>query len=324
MTDIALHFSTGDAAIDARLQAIVARYEAAFPARICGYYLFGSHADGSAVPASDLDLVVVFRGEGATREAVAAATDLAAVWSRERGTHLDVLVLGEGALRRVGHFRVKHGSVPLYGEDIRAALPAIAHEAYVRTYARAPVGYAARGFRHADRLAYPLTYPDPTTPFCGYVLDDPAPLKALVAAACWCASLLVTFEVGLTVATKADGVVLYRSHLGGPWADYLDTLYDHGKQRWGYRLPEATDERALLRDLCRRHLAFENHYFARYRRYLLDALGGDDPAGRRFAAEQLWAVRYPDAAVRAALVARAADDDATVRAAARRARAGSA
>lgn len=60
-------------------------------------------------------------------------------------------------------------------------------------------------------------------------------MNAIVVAACWGASLLAAFETGLSVVTKAASVGLYRDHLGGPWAAYLATRYDHGKRHWGYR-----------------------------------------------------------------------------------------
>ena len=50
----------------------------------------------------------------------------------------------------------------------------------------------------------------------------------------------------------------------------------------------------ILRDLCRKTLAFENHYLALYRDYLLELLRGDEPARRLFAAGRLKDVVYPD------------------------------
>ena len=109
-----------------------------------------------------------------------------------------------------------------------------------------------------------------------------------------------TANVVLTIATKAASVELYREHVGGPWADYLAALYEQGKRRWGYQIPETVGDRAALRILCRHYLAFENHYFARYRRFLLDTLRRDDPASRRYAAARLGEIHYPDEEVRAA------------------------
>jgi hypothetical protein len=48
-------------------------------------------------------------------------------------------------------------------------------------------------------------------------------------------------------------------------------------------------------------LAFENHYLAIYRDYLLEQLRGDDPGRQLFAAERLRDVVYPDQELRSAL-----------------------
>jgi predicted nucleotidyltransferase len=53
---------TGDAAVGETLGDTIAAFEAAFPGRVRGYYVEGSHADGTGIATSDLDLTVVFRG----------------------------------------------------------------------------------------------------------------------------------------------------------------------------------------------------------------------------------------------------------------------
>jgi hypothetical protein len=313
MADISLQFTTGDEPTDALLLDIVAVYEGTFPANVVSYYLFGSYADGSAVAASDIDLILVFRGDQPDAATVQRVREVAAAWSRQRGPHLDTLPLGEGPLRRDGHFRVKHGSVLLHGDDLRADLPDIPLAAYLRDYARAPLGYAVEGFRHADRLAFPLTYPDPDDEFRGYVLANREPVKAFVSAACWDASLLVTLITGRTVASKGESVRLYRECIGGAWADFVTTLYAHDKRRWSYAVPTAPDERQLLRRLCRDYLALENHYFGHYRRYLLAELASDDRARVGVAVQRCGVILYPDLEIAVALTALCVDSDAELR-----------
>jgi predicted nucleotidyltransferase len=60
MDQIALLSSTHDEGADRLLRQIVAAYEAAFPGRVRGYYVLGSYAQGTALPASDLDVAVMF------------------------------------------------------------------------------------------------------------------------------------------------------------------------------------------------------------------------------------------------------------------------
>lgn len=301
MDNITLHFTTGEATIDALLRTIVAHIEATWPGRVSGYYLFGSHAEGSAIPASDIDIILVWRGAALAAVETAQLKDFAANWSRRHGIPLDLLPLAEEPLRREGHFRIKHGSVLLHGDDLRAILPDLSLTAYLSTYTRAPFGYAAEGFRHTDRLIFPLAYPDRRAPFYGYVLDNHELLKALVAAACWDASLLVSLETGRVIRSKSESVQLYRTSIGGVWADYVETLYEHGKHQWHYAVPIVLGEHRLLRKLCQEYLPFENYYFARYRRYLLDELTQGDRKRTLLAAQRLEAIVYSDDEVTNAL-----------------------
>ena len=52
MAAIALLTSTGQRSVDGILRGVVGLFEAVFPDRVRGYYLGGSYADGTAVPAS--------------------------------------------------------------------------------------------------------------------------------------------------------------------------------------------------------------------------------------------------------------------------------
>ena len=65
-------------------------------------------------------------------------------------------------------------------------------------------------------------------------------------------------------------------------------------------IPEHPADQQLLRDLCRYTLAFENHYFQHYRRYLLDLLHHTED-DQQFAAERLTQVIYADAEMVTAL-----------------------
>jgi len=62
MSDVVLAASTGDENVDALLREVISRVEQALPERIRGYYVVGSHADGSALLASDIDLTIVVKG----------------------------------------------------------------------------------------------------------------------------------------------------------------------------------------------------------------------------------------------------------------------
>jgi hypothetical protein len=235
----------------------------------------------------------------------------------------DLPAFSERHLLATGHHRIKTASVLLAGADIRDRMPPMTLSAYLRTYWHAPYAYMAQVFRGTDLLRFPLTYPDTDGEFFGYDRQDDAPqggdtrsTKALVATVCWIATMLVGFQTGLMIGTKAESVRAYREMIGGPWADFVERMYAQGKEEWRYRVPERTADRARLRDLCARLPAFENHYLTVYRSWLLDQLHDADGATQRFVALRLGEVRYPDAAVQEALVALTAHTDASVRAAA--------
>lgn len=319
MSDIALLETTGDQQIDALLRGIIGVLEAAFPDRIRGYYLFGSYADGSGMPTSDIDLFIVPKGrftvdEEGRRERIGRSCALLSSRS------IDLIAVGEEMLFREGLFRLEAGSRLIYGVDIRDRLPRQSLDQYLRRYVQAPWDYItqvlrARAFRESGYLVYPLQYPDPAAEFYGY--DQPrlphrqesAPnMKALVATACWIATVIVGLRAGRTVAAKSASVRLYQELIGDEWAGWLEALYEWGNRRWSYLIPEAPSERRLLRDLCARMLAFENVYLTLYRDYLLAQLRRGS-ADRSSAVKRLSEVLYPDDEVIAALQAVAGDDD---------------
>jgi hypothetical protein len=85
--------------------------------------------------------------------------------------------------------------------------------------------------------------------------------------------------------------------IGDRWTLLIETLSTKGKGAWGYRVPDDAADHTLLRSLCRETLAFENHYLACYRAYLLALPRQGDEASVRFAIERLGTVLYPDAEV---------------------------
>lgn len=324
-----LLFTTGDERIDEILRGVVTIFTSAFPERIQSCYLFGSHADGSAVPSSDIDLFVVFAGDVAGDEK-SRARMIARGCGLISPVQLDILVVSEADLLRDGHFRIEHGSTLIWGDDLRDRLPKQSIAAYLSKYTHGPYAYMAQVHRHTDQITVPLDYPDPAGEFFGYDKDFLPPssnrlapahnIEALVATACWIASILIGLETGRMVHTKAESARLYRECVGDEWADFVEEVYEQGKRRWGYLVPTDEAERQALRDLCRRMLAFENHYLSRYRDYLLRQIREGSHDERLEAVQRLgsW-VRYPDDEVKAALEQLAADQDEPIRSAARQA-----
>lgn len=325
MAAIPLLLTTGDSRRDARLRDVVALVEEALPGRIRSYYLFGSVADGSAVATSDLDLFLV-AATPLTADEEARLADIART-AMSLGGGVDLAVIDEGTLLREGHFRIAAGGRLLHGVELRPRIPPTSLSAYLRRYAQAPWDYIAQVLRReaflaAGYLAYPLRHPDPGGEFYGYDRprlphgDEPLPnIHALVATACWIATVAVALHAGRMVPAKSASVRNYGEVIGDAWAPWLEELYDTGRRRWEYRVPDDPAGRRHLRDLCGPMLAFENHYLRLYRRFLLSELGQGAEA-RLAAARRLGEATFPDPALREALAGLANDDDQRMREAA--------
>src|SRR5688500_14878128 len=55
--------STGFDQVDQVVREIIGLVEPGFPGRVYSYYLVGSYAVGEPVPASDIDLIILFKDE---------------------------------------------------------------------------------------------------------------------------------------------------------------------------------------------------------------------------------------------------------------------
>lgn len=317
---LTLRASSGDARIDCILRGIVGIYETAFPGRVRGYYLTGSFADGSSVGISDLDLMLLFKGALSEAEKE-RARDLERHCGWLSPVRLDLWFVGETSLAREA-VALKLGSLPVYGEDVRERLALPPLPIYTRDAMDFGQYFLRWVLRRAERLRFPLDYPDPGGAFYGYdtvrVPEWYPPgttrgIKELVTSATRAATGLVALQAGRYAGTKSGGILAYRQSVGGEWADYLDELYASGKQRWRYSVPDAPDERERLRLLCARTLDFERHFFAVLRDMLLVSARSPDVEARVFAAERLAALLYTDDDTLATLRALRADSVARVR-----------
>ena len=111
--------------------------------------------------------------------------------------------------------------------------------------------------------------------------------------ACRIGTALLAFKTDCSVSTKRESVQTYRELINDEWASFLQAMFEKGKVRWGYNLPEQIEERAQLRVLCERMLPFENYYLRANRAYLLAQLGSHNEAARQFAVQGLKQVIYP-------------------------------
>ena len=298
--------STGDDRADAILCGAVSLWEAVFPERIRGYYLSGSYANASATPTSDLDLTIVFKDHYRSQvESDLAQQVCAAIEALHPAIFVDIRYLSEQSLQQADRVSValqlKMSSCLMYGEDIRDQITAIPDARYVRDAMHIPYFGSRFGRPHLDVLTFPLDYPDPNGRFYGYdgwSLAIPGDMeqagtKMLVVIVGRIATAIVALQSGAYVGTKGDSVTLYRKHIHDQWTDFVEQVYEACKVRWQYRIPTNTNDQEQLRALCQRALGFENHFFALYRSYLLDALHTSQPEDQLRAVERFGQMIYP-------------------------------
>jgi hypothetical protein len=302
-----LRASSGDEQIDAITSGMIAVLETHFPKRIRGYYFEGSCADGGLTPLSDIDLCVVFVAAQTAIEQHDFTT-LRAALNRISPRGLDLSYSDEATLLHADQLRfepdwqpvlgaitLKCASLPIYGADIRSAIPFVPHEVYRRTMMHFPYLVLAGQRGSPAQLPFPLTYPDPSDPFFGYTARKlraadgtlVVSTKRLVHASGFIATALVALRTSLYVDDKRAAISPYHRHIGDAWAAHLEAIHQQCRLQWGYRIPETEAERELLRELCRTQLAFENHFLALYRDYLLAEQQSDQGQAREVARERL-------------------------------------
>jgi predicted nucleotidyltransferase len=290
---------TGIPRVDDILRGVVGIYEAVFAGRVCSYYLEGSYAAGSQVPASDIDMFVLFDGkfEAGEEERARSVREACRLLSPIR---LDLPARALTGLQAEEPFVIRYASTLVYGRDVASELSLPPAVEYARQISEAPHLFIQE-LRDGRRLMLPLDYPDPAGEFFGY--DRPLGqagyptdlgLKKWVLVVCWIATALVAIEAEQVTLRKDEAPAMYRAHIGDGWADFVDQVYHLGKESWRYLLPESPSDRAALRRLCRRTLALENHFMDVYRRQLLAELASDEPARQSDALRRLLRAQFDD------------------------------
>lgn len=315
MVQLELIESTGDRRHDQVALGVVGTFEIAFPGRVRGYYLRGSHASGSSIAGSDLDLFVIFKDRFADRDEYDRAHALCGHCARLAPVLLEIVLTGERGLRRPDAVAValnlKLATRLLYGDDIRAELPAFDADTYVRSVVHTPYfSYTFPAQRpNAGPLIYPLQHIDPNGPFFGYDqwtmpdadgIDQPS-TKLLIASVGWTATAIIALRSGQYVRDKAACVALYQQHVADEWTDLVTQVHDLCRNRWRYHLPAAEVDRQKLHSLCGRALDFQNHFLALYRQYQLAELASGDVDRQQLAVHRLRQIVFSDPEVTSAV-----------------------
>jgi len=334
----ALLASTGDDRVDEFLRDTIVMFERDYPGRVKACYIVGSYAYGAAAPSSDLDLTVVFRDafldDTERRRATQSFLDHAAGWPGALDTNLqdEVTLRHTNGDSPVGPM-LKYGSLLVYGDDIRDALPVLPVANWARRATHSGYWCIARGDGQPPIVTYPLTYPDPEGEFYGYDAPDHAPdviapdrgrvrrsnhsdqpgTRSLVTGLLWAATGLIAHRAQVYVLRKRDVPALYAQHIGGEWASLLEELYRRCRNEWEYVVPAKLAQRAQLRALCSHVPGFENHVLAQYRESLPDALHAGSDHDKLYALRFLRLKPFRDDDVIAVLVSMRTDGNAEVR-----------
>jgi hypothetical protein len=297
MVTIQLANPTGNSRVDECLRAYIALIEVVFPRRMRAYYLLGSYADNTAVPTSDVDLFVVSKEpfDPAEHELYG---HIAHQCSLLAGVLFQTGVVDEAHLGGLPGLATSRLFV--YGEDVGDRIPPLQPGDSVRKSLSSAVHVLCEVHDQSPPLAVPLTYPDPEGEFFGYERNGmPAPggwngpgTKKLINAVSMAAGALVAIHSGQAVVRRSDCVTMYRIHVGDVWSDFIELVCAFRTPETGYAMPVDGDNRKRLRRLCAEMPAFENQFFKQYREYLLAQLDSLDDVQKRWAVEQLAAVKF--------------------------------
>jgi hypothetical protein len=299
---------TENMAVNSVLFGFIGLCQMAFPKRLRACFLMGSHATGDAVADSDIDLLLVFKerfleGEEARHEHFRRSVTLMARFP------LDLSAVDETRLMADGGVNLKRASLLLAGEDIRERVPLMPLDKWLRFSMHRPYIFMerARARAEGEPLRYPLGPPDSRGALYGYdhsaVMDAQGiphrGFKELVTLA----SRLATAEVALAgrhVFSKRDAIEAHRQHVNNERTLLFEQI-NVCRKRWGYRVPEASEDQEHLRSLCARMLEAENHFLGLYKDYLLAELQRGEVRDRVLAAQRLGEILYPGPEVPAAL-----------------------
>ncbi len=265
---------TTRAQIDSILRHLIAAYEGAFAECELSYYLIGSWAEGEANALSNIDVAIVWTPAELTEDHRAHAERILARLASPIRLDVGMMVEHDVPASPIG-VNLKLSSTHLSGPDIRERLPLPPLEQYTQSAVEAAYVFMSRILRGTE-ASDDINYPDPEDEFFGYArkrveawypAEITSGLKEWVSTATRIVRALVAMQHGRYVGSKGEAIAAYRTDIGDDWSPYLSTLYGKGKIEWAYRVPDDEDERVLLRELCRRFLAFERHFLAAARQY---------------------------------------------------------
>lgn len=297
---------------------VISRFEAAFPAATISYYVEGSHADGSAIPTSDLDLIIVF-GSMMNEAEESKANQLMTQLESDSPIELDIELAEQSQLRQSANPMFKLGSVLIYGEEIRETIPLMPIDLWARERMHAAYWLLINVFERPKPVRAPLDFPKPEALYLGYVnrpmqLGDGSKVmttRNLIRVTGWMTTARIAYEAKKYVVRKRECYSTYKQAIGDEWTELLGRIDQRCRTEWHYRIPANVAEQQELRSILEQVLDYENHFLAVYRRFLLQALASSDAEAIMSALRFLRQVPFADANVIQAvrLLGESQDDD---------------
>ena len=274
MSDVVLKTPTGNPMVDTVLRTIIDSYEEFFPNRVRGYYLIGSYAEQTAVPLSDIDMLVLFASDFKSPEEEALAKQRGQACAKISPIRLDIGAFAESKLNNlhaVLRTGLKLGSSLLYGTDIREQIPLPPLPEYCTALVAGTRHFIAL-LRGGASITLPVDFPNRNAPYYGYTkknipewypVTTRSGTKELVATTTRIASTIVAHENHVYVPGKKAAVTLLQS-TDHPWAQFVYEVYHRCKLDWKYRIPRANYERQHLNHLCQQMLGLENLFLQQF------------------------------------------------------------
>lgn len=250
----------------ARLERFVNALVSTFPRDVQAVYVHGSQANNTAIPASDVDLLVFLATN--IRE-----PDIHRFVDERQATlpfTLDIVCVDESLLSDPLYAPVaaalKWNSRLLAGSaiDVEGLRPSVAGFLQ-QAAAAALMGIAT--LRERAEIWAPVGYPEPAGEFFGYdrlqESSDPsgsiAGTMELIATASWSASAFLARSAGVIAPSRMDAFSMYLDVIRDEWSSLLVTIHDRCRLEWSGELPESPEDRSALRKTCARFVLFENH-----------------------------------------------------------------
>lgn len=261
-----------------RLEALWEELGRVFPGRVRALHLLGSQLDGTATPESDLDLVLLLRGEASEGDR-AALRELRAFRVHAPGSGespappLDILPLGDPDLEQ-GVPAYARASRRVLGEDVLGQARLMPLGEVVTRWSRGAQRLLAHLLKsspeelgmHFDLTTGAFRAPDPAAPHLGLDLGEctPAgyPMSRVVATLARMVGAWLARDGYAHPLGKHDCMVRATQLLPGPRSEQAWELYRSLKLDAAYRWPR--DRVPLLRDRLRDFLDFAGWFFREF------------------------------------------------------------